>query len=171
MTELEVLRKALNDEAEITPAMMQCFPRHPDIPTHHLFQAILTDGDDLSAALKIHKALVPAWHPVIHMHAVRLDHRDFPEVLALGKKPARTWLTAIVDALIVAAADYDQDGYTVWYGGDRPVPLNTLVAVKVRSGIPRDVVPAGEWPQVCWRHRPIDDHMSQWNIVAYKVIK
>jgi hypothetical protein len=37
--------------------------------------------------------------------------------------------------------------------------------------IPRDPVPAGMWPQICWMHRHKDDDMNKWDIVAYKVLK
>lgn len=66
---------------------------------------------------------------------------------------------------------YDADGYIIWNGGDRPVDVDTIVAVKVRSGIPRSPVAAKHWPQITWRHRKIDDPMNQWDIVAYKVMK
>jgi len=63
----------------------------------------------------------------------------------------------------------DKDGYTIWNGNaDRPVSKDTIVFVKVRSGVPRDPVSAGAWPQICWRHREKED---QWDIVAYKVLK
>lgn len=66
----------------------------------------------------------------------------------------------------------DTDGYIVWEGGDyRPVDKDAIVAVKVRSGIPRSPVRAGEWPQICWMHRHEDDDMNKWDIVAYKVLK
>lgn len=65
----------------------------------------------------------------------------------------------------------DSDGYTIWNGGRRPVDEDMIVAVKVRSGIPRVPVRAGEWPQICWMHRHKDDEMNKWDIVAYKVVK
>lgn len=66
----------------------------------------------------------------------------------------------------------DADGYTIWEGGNyRPVDKDVAVAVKVRGKIPRDPVPAGMWPQICWMHRHKDDDMNKWDIVAYKVLK
>jgi hypothetical protein len=66
----------------------------------------------------------------------------------------------------------DADGYTVWGGGNfRPVDKDAIVAVKVRGKIPRDPLPAGWWPQICWTHRDKDDDMNKWDIVAYKVLK
>jgi hypothetical protein len=72
----------------------------------------------------------------------------------------------------IPAIRVDTDGYTVWEGGDyRPVDKDVIVAVKVRGKIPRDPVPAGMWPQICWMHRHKDDDMNKWDIVAYKVLK
>ena len=66
----------------------------------------------------------------------------------------------------------DSDGYIIWSGGDyRPIDKEAIVAVKVRSGIPRVPVRAGDWPQICWMHRHKDDDMNKWDIVAYKVVK
>lgn len=66
----------------------------------------------------------------------------------------------------------DSDGYTIWNGGaKRPVSDDTIVAVKVRSGIPRSPIEAKYWSQICWLHREVGDPMNRWDIVAYKVIK
>lgn len=66
----------------------------------------------------------------------------------------------------------DKDGYIIWNGGaPRPVSDDTIVAVKVRSGIPRSPIDALYWPQICWTHRGKDDPMNAWDIVAYKVVK
>ncbi len=66
----------------------------------------------------------------------------------------------------------DSDGFIIWNGGaDRPVSGDTIVAVKVRSGIPRAPIDAVSWPQICWRHRDKDDPKNGWDILAYKVIK
>jgi hypothetical protein len=66
----------------------------------------------------------------------------------------------------------DTDGYTIWNGGaKRPVSDDTIVRVKIRSGIRRDPVTAKQWPQICWLHREVGDPMNQWDIVAYKVAK
>lgn len=68
--------------------------------------------------------------------------------------------------------DVDNDGYTVWHGGDyRPIPDDTIIAVKLRGGmkqIPRD---AKYWYQIQWMHRHKDDDMNKWDVVAYKVVK
>jgi hypothetical protein len=63
------------------------------------------------------------------------------------------------------------DGFIEWTPGDRPVSADTIVTVKVQGNIPRAPVKAGEWPQICWRHRPLHDPKSIWNIVAYRVEK
>lgn len=66
----------------------------------------------------------------------------------------------------------DAEGFTPWFGGaKRPVSDDTIVVVKVRSGIPRSPIDAAYWPQICWTHREVDDPMNKWDIVAYKVIK
>jgi hypothetical protein len=66
----------------------------------------------------------------------------------------------------------DSDGFIIWNGGaDRPVSGDTIVAVKVRSGIPRAPIDALSWPQICWRHRDKDDPKNGWDILAYKVIE
>lgn len=64
----------------------------------------------------------------------------------------------------------DQTAYILWEGGDRPVDPDAIVDVKIASGVPRVPVRAGEWPQICWRHRPVADPKSGWNIVAYRVV-
>ncbi len=64
----------------------------------------------------------------------------------------------------------DRHGMLIWTGGDRPVDPDTIVAVRVQSDIPRVPVRAGDWPQICWRHRSMDDPKSIWNIIAYKVV-
>lgn len=66
--------------------------------------------------------------------------------------------------------ELDEDGMIIWRGGDRPVGVDEIVAVKVQGDIPRSPIRAGEWPQICWRHRPSEDPNSKWNIVAYKVV-
>ena len=73
--------------------------------------------------------------------------------------------------LCSASATIDSDGYIVWYGGDRPVDGDAIVAVKVRGDIPRSPIDAKYWPQICWQHRHHDDPMNKWDIVAYKVVK
>ena len=66
----------------------------------------------------------------------------------------------------------DAEGFTPWFGGAmRPVPDDTIVAVKVRSGSSRSPIDAKYWPQICWLHREAGDPMNQWDIVAYKVVK
>jgi hypothetical protein len=72
----------------------------------------------------------------------------------------------------IPAIRVDADGYTIWAGGNyRPIDKDVVVAVKVRGKIPRDPVPAGMWPQICWMHRHADDEMNIWDIIAYKVLK
>lgn len=66
--------------------------------------------------------------------------------------------------------ELDEDGFIIWTGGERPVPPEAIVAVKVQGKIPRVPVAAKEWPPICWRHRPRDDEKSKWNIIAYKVV-
>lgn len=66
----------------------------------------------------------------------------------------------------------DKDGYTIWNGGaKRPVPDDTIIAVKVRGEIPRGPVDAQYWPQICWMHHDKDDPMNKWDIIAYKVVE
>lgn len=66
--------------------------------------------------------------------------------------------------------NYDEDGYTIWNGGDRPVDGDLVIAVKVRRKISRSPIEAKQWPQITWRHREADDPMNKWDIVAYKVV-
>lgn len=89
------------------------------------------------------------------------------------RKPCYAQKQSFLEAFEVATEDmkYDADSYIIWNGGDRPVDVDTIVAVKVRSGIPRSPVAAKHWPQITWRHRNVDDPMNQWDIVAYKVMK
>ena len=66
----------------------------------------------------------------------------------------------------------DSDGFIIWNGNaDRPVSDDTIIAVKVRSGIPRAPIDAAYWPQICWRHRSKDDPKNGWDIIAYKVVE
>jgi hypothetical protein len=65
----------------------------------------------------------------------------------------------------------DIHGMEIWTGGDRPVHPDTIVAVRVQGGVPRVPVRAGDWPQICWQHRPMEDPKSIWNIIAYRVIE
>jgi hypothetical protein len=66
----------------------------------------------------------------------------------------------------------DSDGYTVWEGGAmRPVSDDTLIHVKLRGGMEQDIRDAKYWYQIQWMHRPEDDDMNKWDIVAYKVEK
>lgn len=64
----------------------------------------------------------------------------------------------------------DRHGMNIWTGSDRPVSPDTKVAVRVQGDIPRVPVRAGDWPQICWRHRPMTDPKSIWNIIAYEVV-
>ena len=67
------------------------------------------------------------------------------------------------------AQTLDANGMILWTGGPRPVDPDTIVAVRVQGNIPRIPVRAGDWPQVCWMHRPMCDPKSKWNIIAYMV--
>jgi len=74
--------------------------------------------------------------------------------------------------LCMESVAIDSDGYIIWNGGaDRPVPDDTIVQVKIRSGLYRSPIDALYWPQICWRHRGKDDPKNIWDIVAYKVIE
>lgn len=64
----------------------------------------------------------------------------------------------------------DRHGMEIWTGGDRPVHPDTIVQVRVQGDIPREPVRAGDWPQICWRHRSMDDPKSIWNIIAFQAI-
>jgi len=65
----------------------------------------------------------------------------------------------------------DIHGMTLWTGGDRPVDVDVIVAVRIQGDLPRIPVRAGDWPQVCWRHRTMDDPKSIYNIIAYKLVE
>lgn len=61
--------------------------------------------------------------------------------------------------------------YIIWDGGkERPVKNGTTIMVKLRGGMVYPSALAEHWPQICWKHRPKDDEMNKWDIVAYKVI-
>jgi hypothetical protein len=104
-----------------------------------------------------------------------------PSMLAKqAKNMARTWPdwrginedTAIEhDRSILEDTVFDEEGFTIWTGGDRPVDGDVIVAVKVRGAIPRSPIEAKAWPQITWRWRNTDDPMNIWDIVAYKVLK
>lgn len=55
------------------------------------------------------------------------------------------------------------DGWIEWAGGERPVPVGTLVDVKWSSGDIDSGEEAGEWRWSNWMNGP--------NIVAYRVVK
>lgn len=76
----------------------------------------------------------------------------------------------VLPAVFVKTKKIDNDGFISWTGGNRPVDGETVVAVKVRGGIPRVPVKAKEWPQITWRWRKDDDPMNKWDIIAYKVV-
>lgn len=76
----------------------------------------------------------------------------------------------VLPAVFVKTKKIDEDGFISWSGGNRPVDGETVVAVKVRGGIPRVPVKAKEWPQITWRWRKDDDPMNKWDIIAYKVV-
>lgn len=57
----------------------------------------------------------------------------------------------------------DADGWIEWSGGERPVPVGTLVDVKWSSGDIDSGEEAGEWRWSNWMNGP--------NIVAYRVVK
>ena len=83
-----------------------------------------------------------------------------------------TYRSVLAENLCCEIPAADSDGYTIWAGGAmRPVPDDTIVAVKVRGGSSRSPIDAKYWPQICWLHREAGDPMNQWDIVAYKVVK
>jgi len=60
----------------------------------------------------------------------------------------------------------DEDDWITWAGGERPIPLGTLVEVKHRDGgIYKE--PCGEYYSESWQHS-IDKHPG--DIVAYRVL-
>lgn len=66
----------------------------------------------------------------------------------------------------------DTDGFIVWEGGsNRPVTDDTIVHVKIRSGVHREPIAASYWPQICWNWRSPEDPKNEWDIIAYKVVK
>jgi len=68
--------------------------------------------------------------------------------------------------------EVDSNGYTIWHGGDyRPVPDDTIIAVKLRGGMKQKHRDAKYWYQIHWMHRHKDHEMNKWDIVAYKVVK
>lgn len=95
--------------------------------------------------------------------------QGFADAVRQESGKAYPWPALELAGDMVQALNTDAEGFIVWEGGDRPVDLDVVVAVKVAGGIPRVPVRAGDWPQICWRHRPATDAKSVWNIIAYKV--
>lgn len=59
----------------------------------------------------------------------------------------------------------DENGFTIWRGGERPVPVGTHIAVRHRCG-DIHVEPAGEYRSTHWDH-----DNAAGDIVAYKVVE
>lgn len=69
-------------------------------------------------------------------------------------------LVALIAAL--DAHDAESDDWIEWFGGECPVPMDTIVDVKFRSGETRHSTPARMWR---WVHTV----KHQGDIIAYRI--